>query len=106
MALAHARPGEKVNLPAVAAATETRAVALVKTRAFEAAQLILHAGDEIARHAVPGYATILCLSGSIVLETDTRIQLSAGDWLYLDRGQEHSVSAVEDGSLLVTILFE
>lgn len=106
MALAHARPGEKVHLPTVAAATETRAVALVKTKAFEAAQLVLRAGDEIARHAVPGYATIQCLSGSIVLETDRKIELSAGDWLYLGRGQEHSVSAPEDGSLLVTILFE
>ena len=106
MALTHARAGEKVHLPAVAATTGTRAVALVKTKAFEAAQLVLHAGDEIARHAVPGYATIHCLSGSIVLETDRRIELSTGDWLYLDRGQEHSVSALDDGSLLVTILFE
>jgi quercetin dioxygenase-like cupin family protein len=106
MALAHARPGEKVNLPSLAAATEARAVALVKTKAFEAAQLVLRAGDEIARHAVPGYATIQCLDGAIVLETNERIEMSAGDWLYLDRGEEHTVSAVEDGSLLVTILFE
>lgn len=106
MALAHARAGDKVHLPTVAAATGTRAVALVKTQAFEAAQLVLHAGDEIARHAVAGYATIQCLSGSIILETDRKITLSAGDWLYLDRGQEHSVSTLDGGSLLVTILFE
>ena len=106
MALARARPGEKVNLRSLAALTEARATALVKTEAFEAAQIVLRAGDEIARHAVPGYATIHCLDGTIVLETGERIEMRAGDWLYLDRGEEHSVSAVEDGSLLVTILFE
>jgi quercetin dioxygenase-like cupin family protein len=106
MALAHARPGEKVNLSSLAAATEARGTALVKTAAFEAAQIVLRAGEEIARHAVPGYATIQCLGGVIILETDQRIEMRAGDWLYLDRGEEHFVSAVEDGSLLVTILFE
>jgi quercetin dioxygenase-like cupin family protein len=106
MALAHSRPGEKVHLPSLAAATKTRAVALVKTKAFEAVQLVLRAGDQIARHAVPGHATIQCIEGSAILETDRRIELSAGDWLYLERGEEHSISAVEDGSLLVTILFE
>lgn len=106
MALARARPGEKVHLPSLAAATEARAVALVKTKAFEAAQLVLRAGDEVARHAVRGHATIQCLDGAMILETDERIEMSAGDWLYLDPGEEHSVSAVEDGSLLVTILFE
>jgi quercetin dioxygenase-like cupin family protein len=106
MALAHARPGEKVNLPSLAAATQARAIALVKTDAFEAAQLVLRAGEEIARHAVPGHATIHCLQGSIVLDTDRKIELSPGDWLYLDLGEEHSVSAVTDGALLVTILFD
>jgi quercetin dioxygenase-like cupin family protein len=106
MALARANPGEKVHLPSLAAATEARAVALVKTKAFESAQLVLRAGVEIARHAVPGYSTIHCVEGSVILETDRRIEMSAGDWLYLDPGEEHSVSATEDGSLLVTILFE
>lgn len=105
MALAHAEPGEVVQLSRAAPA-EARRVAFVKTEAFEAVQLVLRAGEEIARHAVPGYATIQCLEGSAILETDKKIELSAGDWLYLDRGEPHSVSAVEDGSLLVTILFE
>lgn len=105
MALAHAMPGQVVQLSRALPA-DARRVAFVKTDAFEAVQLVLRAGDEIARHAVPGYATIQCLEGSVILETDKKIELSAGDWLYLDRGEPHSVSAVEDGSLLVTILFE
>jgi quercetin dioxygenase-like cupin family protein len=42
----------------------------------------------------------------VLLRADEELQLAAGDWLYLDRGQEHSVSALQDSSLLVTIMFE
>ena len=79
---------------------------VVKTGSFEAAELVLRAGDSIARHSVPGYAIVHCLAGSVTLETERPIQLGPGDWLYLDRGQEHSVRAAEDSSLLLTILFE
>ena len=106
MALSRAAPGEKVRLPSPSTDLEARTVALVKTDAFEAAHLVLRAGDEIARHAVRGFATIHCLEGSVILETEGRIALAAGDWIYLERGQEHSLSANEDSALLVTILFE
>jgi len=33
------------------------------------------------------------------------VQLSAGDWIYLDGGEEHSVKALEDSALLLTIIF-
>lgn len=104
MALIHAKAGEKVHLPSLGSATPGRAAALVKTPEFEAVKLMLRAGEGTARHAVPGYCTIQCLEGAIVLETKERLLLAAGDWVYLDRGEEHAVSAIEDGSLLVTIL--
>lgn len=106
MALRHAGPGEKVGLQSLAGTSDARTVALVKTDAFEVVQLVLRAGDEIARHSVAGYATVQCLEGSAILETTEQIELSRGDWLYLDRNQGHSVSAIEDSSLLVTILFD
>jgi quercetin dioxygenase-like cupin family protein len=106
MALHHVVPGEKVHLASRASAAETRTAALVKTGSFEAAQLVLSAGESIAPHSVPGYATIQCLDGKVTLETDEPIELRSGDWLYLDRGQEHSLRAVEDTSLLLTILFD
>ncbi|HEX5237957.1 MAG TPA: cupin domain-containing protein [Sphingomicrobium sp.] len=109
MALHHLLPAEKIRLTAAAADPaadpDSRTWALVKTDAFEAVQLVLRAGDEISPHAVPGHATIHCLEGRAILQTDKRIELTAGDWLYLDRGQRHSVSAIEDAALLVTILF-
>jgi quercetin dioxygenase-like cupin family protein len=106
MALRHVRAGEKVRLASVASAPDAKTSALVKTDAFETAQLVLRAGEEIAPHAVPGYATIHCLEGVVMLTADKDIQLAAGDWLFLDRGERHSVSAIKDSSLLVTILFE
>jgi quercetin dioxygenase-like cupin family protein len=105
MALHHVCPAEKIHLtPVVDPAAKTSA--LVKTDAFEAVHLVLRAGDDISSHSVPGYATVHCLEGAVLLKTAEELRLAAGDWLYLDRGQEHSVSAIEDSSLLVTILFE
>lgn len=106
MALRHLEPGETAHLPSRLPDGNGRAVALVKTDRFEAAQLLLAAGDSIGRHSVPGYATVQCLAGAIILKTDATIELRSGDWLYLDRAQDHSVKAIEDSSLLLTILFD
>jgi quercetin dioxygenase-like cupin family protein len=106
MALHHVRAGEKVRLASPASAAHGKTAALVKTDGFEAVQLVLRAGEDISAHAVPGYATIHCLEGKLILTTDEDIELGSGDWLYLNRGQRHSVSAVEDSSLLVTILLQ
>jgi quercetin dioxygenase-like cupin family protein len=106
MALHHVVPGEKVRLASVSDIAHPKTAALVKTDAFEAAQLFVRAGDRIASHAVPGYATLYCIEGAVVLHCGEDTELRSGDWLYLDRGQEHSLSATEDSSLLLTILFE
>jgi quercetin dioxygenase-like cupin family protein len=106
MALRHVEPGERVHLASEGTPAGQRTAALVKTDRFEAAQLVIGARDKIARHSVPGYATIQCLEGKVVLETHEPIELTSGDWLYLERGQEHSVEAIEDSSLLLTIMFD
>ena len=107
MALHHVAAGEKIHLPSsLDPASNGKTLALVKTDRFEAVQLVLPAGNHIAVHSVPGYATVHCLAGSVVIETEERVQLDAGDWLYLDRGQKHSVFAIADSSLLVTIIFD
>lgn len=105
MALHHVAPAETVRLASVASA-DAKTAALVKSDAFEAVQLVLRSGDTIAPHAVPGFATILCVEGSVTLHATRTVEMEAGDWIYLDRGERHSVSANEDSSLLVTILFE
>lgn len=106
MALHHVAPSEKFPLHSVASPGDRKTRALVKTDRFEVVQLLLHARDEISGHAVPGYATLQCLEGAVLLRTTEDISLNAGDWLYLARGQEHSIRAIEDCSLLLTILFD
>jgi quercetin dioxygenase-like cupin family protein len=108
MALAHAAPGEIIHLPPLAAMSgEAKTNALVKTDRFEAVHLVLQSGTKIAPHSVDGYFTLQCLEGTVALETSRQtITLRTGDWVYLDRGERHSLIAAEDSSLLLTILFE
>ena len=105
MALHHVSAGEKVHLASVDSPV-AKTSAFVKNDAFETAQLVLRSGDTIAAHAVPGFVTMLCVEGSVTLHAAEPVKLNAGDWVYLDRGERHSVSAHEDSSLVVTILFE
>jgi quercetin dioxygenase-like cupin family protein len=105
MALHHVDPGEKVHLPS-ASSQEARTAALVKTDRFETAQLVVRAGATIQRHSVPGYAIIYCIEGSVFLEANEDIHLESGDWIYLDRDEEHGLRATQDSSLLLTVLFD
>ncbi len=106
MALHHIQPTEIAHLNE-AAESGSRRHALVKTSQFEAMRLLLAAGEEVPEHQVPGFATILCLSGSVVLMlSDKTVTMNPDDWLYLDRGQRHSVRATDDASLLVTIMLD
>ena len=108
MALPHAAPGKKVHLePLGPICAEKKTTALVKTNRFEAVHLVLRSGTKIAPHAVQGYFTLQCLEGAVTLATSTEsIDLKHGDWIYLERGERHSLGALEDSSLLLTILFD
>ena len=108
MAVHHARAGEIVDLrPLGAELKRARTTAIVKSEMFEAIRLILHAGTDIAAHSVPGAIMLHCLEGHVLLGlTDSTLELSAGEWVYLDGGARHSVKGIEDSTLLLTILFE
>src|SRR3546814_5212992 len=77
--------------------------ALVKSDRFEAIHLVVPAGSTIPPHHVAGYLTLHCLEGRVTLGP-TNIALGAGDWVYLERGDQHSVQGIEDARLLLTIL--
>ena len=105
MALPHAQPGEKVHLKSASSA-DARTAALVKTDRFEAAQLVLAAGATIQRHSVQGYVILFCIEGSVVLDANQETEMASGDWIYLERGEEHGLRATSDSSLLLTVLFD
>lgn len=107
MALKHVEPGQVVHLqPLGAALSMSKTSALVKSDRFEAVRLIVPAGTTIPSHKVEGFITLFCLEGRACLGADREIELRPGDWTYLERGTPHSVRAVEDAMLLLTILFD
>lgn len=106
MALPHAQPGEVVSLrPLGSALAQGQTAALIKSRQFEAVRLVLPSNKHVPSHSVPGQVTFLCLEGHVIIQANKEISLEAGDWLYLDRGAAHSITAVQDSSLLLTIHF-
>lgn len=106
MALDHAAAGEKIHIPSLESLpAEAKTSALVKTDRFEAVQLVMRAGSTIAPHAVDGPIILHCLEGRAILEVDGAVELGAGDWVHLEPGARHGLSAIEDSSLLLTIIF-
>jgi quercetin dioxygenase-like cupin family protein len=108
MALHHANPGEVVDLrPLGARLRDATSTAIIKEERFEAIRLIIPAGTEIPSHEVPGNLTLHCLEGRVSLGmAQAAVELSAGDWVYLRGGEPHSVTGIEDASLLLTILLD
>jgi quercetin dioxygenase-like cupin family protein len=108
MALKRAAPREVVSLqPFGAALSGARTAAIVKTAAFEAVRLVVGKGSVIPSHKVPGHSTLHCIEGRVRLGLEGGdLDLRAGDWVYLEGGEPHSVAGVEDSSLLLTILFD
>ncbi|MBM6582854.1 cupin domain-containing protein [Microvirga sp. BT689] len=107
MALNHVKSGDVVNLqPLGERLAGAKTTALVKTDAFEAIRLVIPTGRDIAPHEVPGPITLQCLEGRVLLGLpDTSVEMSAGQWIYLDGGIRHSLKGLENSSLLLTILF-
>lgn len=108
MALDHVGPGEVQKLDAfVGNDTDAARRAIVKTDMFQAIYVTVQSDTKIARHRVPGQATVQCLKGKIaIVFDDATVAMNEGDWMYLDRNQDHAVEGIEDGALLVTILFD
>lgn len=105
MAIHHSRSGEITHLGSVDDAA-TRTVALARTPAFEAVHLVVRAGQSVPAHQVAGSMTLFCIAGHIRFEGGSSPDLRAGDWLFLDPETPHSLAAITDSSLLLTILFD
>lgn len=106
MAIPHAKPAEMINVRPLGlelknAQTETS----VKTDSLEVIRLVLPAGKDIQPHAVPGEITVQCLEGKVSFRAgESECELTTGTLIYLAGSAEHSLRALEDSSLLVTIL--
>jgi len=107
VALVHAKAGDVVDLqPPGPERARKGTAALTKTDRFEAVRLVVPAGKSIPEHAVSGQITLYCLEGQAILRAGRAIALRAGQWVYLDRGEPHSLEAIGDCALLLTIMFD
>lgn len=105
MALKHADPGQVIDLtPYGAALAQKQSVALFKSEDLEVMRLVLLAGKTMPSHDVEGEITLQCLEGSVEVSTAgaTHI-LDAGRLMYLPGRAPHSLFALENASVLVTV---
>lgn len=107
MSIPHAQPGEVISVrPYGAELLSLQTTVLIKTPRFELIRLVLPAGKVLHEHAAPGEITVQCIEGKITFTTMGKDQqLAAGDLIFLSAKELHAVKAIEDSSLLVTILF-
>lgn len=105
MAIHHALSGELIDIrPLGDALANTTTRTLYKTEHLEVFRMILPAGKAMPAHRVAGEITVQCLEGSIEFTTDTVQTMRAGGLICLAGGVLHALKAVEDASVLVTIL--
>lgn len=106
MAITHAASGQIVDVQALGDQLgEARNVALFKTADLEVIRLVMPAGKNMPSHAVKGEITIHCLEGEIDLVADGQTRrMKAGQLVWLEGNVEHALSALQDSSLLLTIV--
>ncbi len=107
MATHHANPGEIVDLQTWAAdLPKEHTKAIVKTDDMELIRIVLPAGKGIPNHKVPGSITVQCISGKIaIIAMGVTQKLNYNQLLHLMPGEPHSLKAVEDSVVLLTIIF-
>lgn len=102
-----AQPGTSLAFdvrPLGAALAEARSAPLIKTDALEVTRMIVRQDKEIPPHESPGEATVQCLEGLVDFHVaGTTHRLIPGQLVHLHRGEPHSLVALEDSSLLMTI---
>ena len=106
MALTHAVPGARIACrPLGAALRDTPTHALLKTGTLELMRIVLAAGRTLPAHRVSGEITVQCIEGRVWLRAEVGAHLlEAGDLVLLPGGDLHALDAIEDSSLLVTIV--
>jgi quercetin dioxygenase-like cupin family protein len=107
MALEHADSGEPIDVrPLGPRLRATVSTALFKGDDLEVMRLVLLAGKEIPPHKVAGEVTIQCIEGVVEVTSGSVRRLEAGWMLYLRGDEVHSLRALEDASVLLTIFLE
>jgi quercetin dioxygenase-like cupin family protein len=109
MALQHAQPLDIIDVRPLGSELRNAVTSsLLKTPTLQLMRLVLRAGQSMREHRVAGAITVHCLEGEVVVvATSSReCQLTAGQLVMLMGAEPHSLQAVTDTSLLVTVLLQ
>ena len=107
MALPHAESGQIIDItPLGSRLRSTVSTALFKAEDLEVMRLVLLAGKGIPPHKVSGEVTIQCIEGVVEVSSQDVRTLDAGKMLYLRGDEVHSLRALEDASVLLTIFLD
>lgn len=106
MAISHAQPGEVIDVRPLGAELATaRTSTLFKSKQIEVIRLVIPAGKVLNEHKAPGEITVHCLEGKIAFTALGQThELTAGQMLYLEADEPHSVKCLEDASFLLTLV--
>lgn len=108
MSIPHVAPGEVIDISPYGSNFESAtSETLIRESHIEVFRFILKAGKSTPEHTAAGAATIQCIEGEVelVLPENTRV-LKANSLIYLAAGNAHSVKALADSTLLITILLQ
>lgn len=108
MAIHHASSGELIDIRPLKDNLRTTATkALFKSSHLEVARTVLLAGNEWPPHQLAGEMTVQCLEGRVELAVAGTMQvMHVGDLICLGGGEPHALKAIEDSSVLVTMLLQ
>jgi quercetin dioxygenase-like cupin family protein len=106
MSIHHASSGELIDIrPLNDKPKTTPTTALLKSAHLEVSRTVLRAGKDVAPHEVVGEMTVQRLEGRVELAAaGTTQSMRAGDLICLEGGETHSLKAIEDSSVLITVL--
>lgn len=106
MALIHAQPLDVIDIrPLGVDLRDAKTHSLIKTEKLQLMQVVLPAGQSLPEHRTPGEVSVQCLEGEVVVSTPARpCRLHAGELVVLPGGELHSVLAIRDATLLITVL--
>lgn len=106
MALHHASSGELIDIRPLKSNLKTAITkTLYKSNHLEVFQMVLLSGKAMPEHQVTGEITVQCIEGNIEFTAAESSRLMhPGDLLCLAGGTVHAMKALEDSSVVVTIL--
>ena len=107
MALPHAQSGQIIDVSPLGSGLRSAvSTALFKAEDLEVMRLVLLSGKGIPPHKVAGEVTIQCIEGVVEVSSDEVQTLEAGKMMYLRGDEVHSLRAIENASMLVTIFLD